>query len=140
MKEWIIFIVIMLAFLATAFWEAYAEGKNVGASQSCGWRIKIGKKEIKDYHIMLWWVAYPLLLLLPIIADPSWLMFRFVAAGYFLGSVVQDFMWFVVNPKFPFSKWNPQEAGWYAWLKIGKFQLPAFYLPYIIIGLVLLFI
>lgn len=141
MTEWIIFTIIMLAFLATAFWEAYIECENIGASKSCGWEIKISKtKSIKGYHVMLWWVTYPLLLSLPIVANPTWTMFRFVAAGYFLGSVLQDFMWFVVNPRFPFSKWNPKNAGWYYWLKLGKFQLPAFYLPYIIIGLVLLFV
>jgi len=140
MANWIIFCLILLAFFVSSFWEAYIEGEFIGASRACDWRIKFGRKEIHGYHILLWGVTFPLLLSLPLVVNFSWQLLRFIMAGYFVGSVVQDFFWFVVNPRFPFKNWNPQKANWYLWLKIGKLQLPAFYLPYIILGLILLFI
>ena len=140
MREWILFGLILVAFIATAFWEAYSECEFVGASRACDWRIKIWKKEIHGYHIFLWGVTFPVLLILPLIAAGfSWHLFRFIAAGYFIGSVLEDFLWFVVNPRYPFSKWNSRETTWYKWLKVGKFELPAFYLPYLILGVGLLF-
>ncbi len=139
MKEWTIFGLILLAFFVSAFWEAYIECEYVGASRACDWTFKIGKKTVRGYHVLLWFVTFPLLLSLPLVLNFSWQLFRFIIAGYLLGSVLQDFMWFVVNPRFPFKDWNPQKAGWYQWIKIGKFQLPAFYLPYIIAGFALLY-
>jgi len=46
--------------------------------------------------------------------------------------VIEDFLWFVINPKWPFADFNSQKVTWYPWFKIGKFELPFFYLPFFI--------
>lgn len=129
---YLIFIWIILAFASCSFWEAYAEGKNVGAKQQCGWRIKIGKWEYKAYHFWLWLVTIPMLLILPLFISFSRELLGVIIAGYLIGSVVEDFLWYLVNPKYPFKKWNPKDVSAWPWLGIGKFKLPYFYWLYFI--------
>lgn len=134
MQELGIFIVIQLAMLATALWEARIEGENIGASQQTGWKIKILGMNFTEYHFWLWFVAYPFLLAVPLTFNFSWHLFTIVVCSYFIGLVLEDFMWFVFNPKFPVSRFNSENVKWYPWLKIGKFEIPFFYLFSIILS------
>lgn len=129
---YLIFIWIIFAFVSAAFWEAYAEGENVGASQQCGWTIKIGKYKIKAYHFWLWYVMMPMLLILPLLVDFSFSLLGTIISGFCIGSVAEDFLWYVVNPKYPFKKWNPKDVNCWPWWGIGKFKLPYFYWIYFI--------
>ncbi len=138
MVEIIIFLLILLAFVSMAFWEAYAEGEAGGAARAVGPQFKLFGLRFKAYHLILFCVFIPLLLSLTLIGRFSWHLFKFVAAGYFFGLVIEDFLWFVVNPKWPFSHWNSRHVDWYSWWKIGKFEIPSFYIPAIIIGILLL--
>ena len=127
---YIIFIWIVLAFIAAAFWEAYAEGTNVGAKQQCGWTIKVGKYKIKAYHFWLWYVMMPMLLILPLFVEFSKPLLGTIIAGFFIGAVAEDFLWYIVNPKYEFKKWNPKDVSCWPWWGIGKLRLPYFYWIY----------
>lgn len=132
MSLFLVFIFIIVAFVATAFWEAYSEGEYGGAIRQVGWRFKLFGYNVNAYHFWLWIVMYPVLLAIPLLVAYSRQLLGTILAGYFLGMVIEDFLWFIVNPRWPFSDFNSQKVTWYPWLKLGKFELPFFYLPFII--------
>lgn len=138
MLELEIFFIILAAFVLMAFWEAYAEGEAGGAARSVGPQFKFLGLKVKAYHLVLFALYIPLLLSIALVGRFSWHLFKYISAGYFFGLVLEDFLWFVVNPKWPFKHWNPQYVTWYAWWKMGKLALPSFYLPFIIISILLL--
>ena len=127
----LIFIFVQLAMIATALWESRIEGKNIGASSQIGWKVNILGTRFTEYHFWLWIVAYPLLLSIPLIMDFSWKLLIVLLSSYTVGLVWEDFMWFVFNPYFNLSHFNSKDVKWYTWLKIGKFEIPFFYLIYI---------
>jgi len=119
-----------MAFSASAFWEAYGEGENVGARQQCGWTIKIGKYQIKAYHFWLWYVSIPMFLILPLFIGFSKELLGTILAGFFIGCVAEDFLWYIVNPKYPFKKWTPKHVKAWPWWGVNRFKLPYFYWIY----------
>ncbi len=119
----LIFIWIILAFATCSFWEAYSEGENVGASKQCGWVIKIGKYQIKAYHFWLWYISVPMFLILPLFINFSKELLGTILACFFIGSVIQDFFWYVINPKFSFKDFNARKVTAWPWF-LG---LPYFY-------------
>ncbi|MBS3145754.1 hypothetical protein J4414_03055 [Candidatus Woesearchaeota archaeon] len=130
------FFYTIFIFIAIAFWEAYMEGPNGWASKQYGWSLNLGIRKLTAYHFWSWIIMIPLFLLLPLVVfgfDKS--IFWFLVGSYFIGTVVEDFTWFVVNPKFPLKNFNSDKVKWHKWIKIGKFEIPDFYIPYLIIGI-----
>jgi hypothetical protein len=144
MNELVLFIVIQLAFVSMAFWEAYMEGKDGWAKRQCGWKLKLpwgnGKYHYTAYHFWLFYVFMPLLIFgVPFaIAGFSWRLLIILALAFIVGTRLEDFLWFVVNPKYPFSKWNPKDTKWYPWLTIGKFSIPVSYVVWLLAAAALL--
>ena len=136
-SDWIVFGLVQAAMVATAFWEAYIEGPEGWAENQVGWSIKIGSFTYTAYHFWLYWVMIPLLLAIPF-AIIGWdaHLFWVLVFAYLVGTTVEDFMWFVVNPVYPFSKFNAQGTPWHQWVSIGKIQIPIFYIVRIIGALV----
>lgn len=130
----LIFLWIILTFLTCSFWEAYAEGENVGASKQCGWVVKIGKYQIKAYHFWLWYISVPMFLALPLFVNFSWPLVGTILTGFFIGNIIQDFFWYIVNPKYSFRNWNPKDVSCWPWWGIGRFKLPYFYWLYFILA------
>ena len=79
---------------------------------------------------------WPLLLLLPLVIY-GWnaKLFGVLVSAYFSGLVLEDFMWFVVNPKVSFKEFGPKFANYYPWLKIGSLFVPVMYLYSFVIAL-----
>ncbi|MEK6835617.1 MAG: hypothetical protein AABX55_01185 [Nanoarchaeota archaeon] len=140
-NELLILGYILLIFVSIAFWEAYIEGKNGWASKSVGWRMKknlIFIKGITAYHFWSWIIMIPMFLALPLIIYGFDLkIFGILATGYFWGAILQDFLWFVVNPVFPFKDFNSKKVKWHRWFKIGKFEIPQGYIVYFLLGLII---
>ena len=112
-----IFIWIILGFVAMSFWEAYAEGKYPWASRSVGWKIKITKRfTCTGYHTFLL-IMITFFLTLPLIIN-GWntKLFGIILSAASLGLVVEDFLWYVVNPVYSFKKFNPKDANHYPWI------------------------
>jgi len=135
-----IFLAVQMAMVATALWESRIEGKNIGGSTQTGWKINILGTKFTEYHFWLWIVAYPLLLSIPLIISFSWKLLAVLLSSYLIGLVLEDFMWFVFNPFFGLNKFNSKEVKWYAWLKIGHFEIPAFYPIYTLLALMIYFL
>ena len=122
----LIFVVVIWAFICMAFWEAYIEGRNPWAKASAGWRLTFHKNRlITAYHFWLWIFIFSLFSLPLIISGWDLKLFGVLFSAMSLGLVVEDFMWYVINPFYTIRKhWNPESAYWYPWLKIGKFAVP----------------
>jgi len=129
-----VFIAVQLAMIATALWEARIEGCNIGASKQTGWIINLFGTRFTEYHFWLWVFAYPILLSIPLFVSFSWELLVVLVSSYIFGLVWEDFMWFVFNPQFNLNHFNSKEVKWYPWLKLGKFEIPAFYPLYIVLA------
>lgn len=112
---------IYAAMIAMAFWESYAEGRNPWDKRKLGWKIKLGKRFVLPaYHFYLFCVMWPLLLALPLVIY-GWKteLFGILASAYFSGMVLQDFMWYVVNPAVKLREFWTGFSDYYPWLRIG---------------------
>ncbi len=123
----LIFIWVYLAMIAMSFWESEVEGRKAWDRGKMGWKIKIGRYCLPAYHFFVFWVMWPLLLTLPLIIY-GWdlKLLGILMSAYFSGIVLEDFMWFVVNPAIRFrDSFNPKFANYYPWLKIAGLEMPA---------------
>lgn len=129
MNTFLIFIIIYLAMVANSFWEAYVEGRNTMELGKVGWKIKLGKYYLTGYHFYLFFVMWPLLLSLPLVIY-GWnsMLFGILVSAYFSGLVIEDFMWFVVNPVVKLSEWGTEFTNHYPWVSFGKLRIPLFYI------------
>lgn len=77
----------------------------------------------------------PLLVSLPLIIY-GWniKLFGILISAYFSGMVLEDFVYFLVNPAIKFSYWNPEFVNFFSWLKIGDFKVPINYIYGILIA------
>jgi len=71
---------------------------------------------------------FPALLALPlVINDWDTKLFGILLSAYFSGTVIQDFMWYVVNPVVKFREFNSDFANYYPRIRFGKVKIPTFY-------------
>lgn len=139
MDTLLIFIWIFIAMIATSFWESYAEGRESWAKGKKGFKYKLFGYEHTGYHFFLFVVMFPVLLTLPFIIF-GWDRYYFgvVASAYFLGLIVEDFFWYVVNPEVRFKELYSDFSDYYPWIKIkGKKIIPAGYLLNFLIALLI---
>lgn len=129
MNTILIFIWIILAFVSTSFWEAYIEGKHPWASRQIGWSRKISNHiTLTAYHFWLL-ITFIFLLTLPVVVT-GWnaKLFGIILSAACIGIIVEDFLWFVINPYYSLKKFNSNDAPWYPWVNLGAIELPALYL------------
>ena len=132
LRDVTIFFVIQVAMALFAFAEAYMEGPNGWKWNPKWWRINLpGGFTLNSYHVFVFGGMFPLFLSLPLVMY-GWdrHVFLVLLFSYVVGIILEDFLWFVVNPDYPFRKWNPKETRWYPWVRIGKFAIP---LPYVFV-------
>jgi hypothetical protein len=130
-----IFVWVFAGFIAMSFWEAYIEGSNAWAANQVGWKKRITKKfTLTGYHF---WLN---LMLILFISLPLWVsgwdleLFGILISAGALGLMLEDFMWFVVNPRFPLKHFDSRHVHWYPWFKIGKLEIPKLYVASIIVA------
>ena len=132
-----IFLWVIAGFIALAFLETTIEGRYGGAVKTKGWSKKIFGYKIREYHFWLWYVAVPIFVFSPLIATGwSEKLFGTLAVAYLLGGVIEDFIYFLVNPYYGLKKWNSRNAKWMSWFKIGKIEIPKFYVRNIIAAII----
>lgn len=139
MSDIIILLYILGIFVSIGFWEAYIEGKGGWAKNQVGWRInfKVGflRRPLDAYHFWSWLIMIPMCLMLPFVMFGwDWHLFWIVVIGFLLGTVIEDFLWFVVNPVFPLRDFKPKKVWWHYWVGFGKFKLPEIYILYPILA------
>ncbi|MDO8623716.1 MAG: hypothetical protein Q7R52_05720 [archaeon] len=136
MNATLIIILIWSAMIAASFWESRVEGRNAWGKNKLGWKLKFGRYTLPEYHFWLFVVMFPLLISLPLfIFGWNLELFGILISAYFSGMVIEDFMWFVVNPVVRLNEWNPKFADWYPWIGIKKFHIPIPYLIGILISI-----
>lgn len=130
MNNWLIFLWIEIAFVAMAFWESSVEGRNAWDKKKLGWKIRFSRNiSVSRYHFYLFFITLPVLLVLPfVIYGRNFELFGVIVSAYFFGMVLEDILWFIVNPVVKFREWNPKFANYYPWLCIGKFRVPVYYI------------
>jgi hypothetical protein len=115
-----IFLWIYAAMVAHSFWEAYVEGRNAWDKRKLGWKLTIGRYCLPAYHFWLFWIMYPILLSLPlVIYGWDFKLFGILISAYASGMVIQDFMWYVVNPEVKISEFWTSFSDYFPFLKIG---------------------
>lgn len=137
MSTLLIFIWIYAAMIAMSFWESYVEGRNSWDKGKLGWKIRFkGKYSLPAYHFYVFCIMWPLLLTLPLVIY-GWnlRLFGILVSAYLSGMVIEDFMWFVVNPAVKLSEFNSKFADYYPWLRAGKFEIPVLYIVGIVISI-----
>lgn len=137
MRTILIFLWIWAAMIAMSFWESRVEGRNAWDKGKLGWKIRFRKNlSITAYHFYVFGVMWPLLLTLPLVIY-GWnlKLFGILVSAYFSGMVLEDFMWFVVNPVVKLKEFNPEFVNYYPWIKIGKFQIPLLYITGVAIAI-----
>ena len=59
-------------------------------------------------------------------------LFGVLLSAYLSGVVVEDFMWYVVNPEVKLAEFGPKFVTYHPWLRVGKIHLPMLYVTAII--------
>jgi hypothetical protein len=135
-----------MVFLACilALWEIQIEGKDGWASNVPGWRIEkgwlvklSGGRPITGYHLFM------TLFLITIIHLPlffirwSWRL-ESLLLGFYVGMVLlEDFLWFVLNPYFGIKSFRKGKIWWH---KRWWGPLPSIYWILLLIIIVLIYL
>jgi hypothetical protein len=130
-NKYVILLIIWVAFIAMSFWESSVEGRNAGNRAKQGFKIKLFSKNwITRYHFFLFYVMIPIFIYLPlIIYGWNFELFGVLLSAHFSGIVIEDFVWFLVNPQIKIKQFNPKFVNYYPWLKFGKkIYIPLFYI------------
>jgi hypothetical protein len=143
MNRIIIAITIFSAMIAASFWESYVEGPNSGNKKKYGWKIKRnGKIIITSYHFWLWWICFPIMMIIlpQVVAGFSFKLTCFLWSMYWYGSIIEDFVYFLVNPYWNLKNWNSKHYDFYDWMKMGKIEIPVYYIIYFTFATILFFL
>lgn len=133
--DFVIILVIWVAMIATAFWEAAVEEDEPWEKGKAGWQIiSNGRVLLTSYHFWLFFVMFPALLAVPLIIGFSVRLLGVLLTAYASGLVIEDFAWFIVNPHYGLKKFTPKHAPWQIWIKIGKKGIPASYIVGLLIA------
>jgi hypothetical protein len=142
----LIFLVAWVTLLGLLFamTEIQIEGAHGWATSLPTWRIEKhwlldlfwGGRAMTGYHA---WV-FPFMFLVfhfPLAAHGtfSWRLEARCLGSLMLFWIVEDFLWFVLNPAYGLAKFNPQSIPWHRHWLIG---VPVDYLVFTIVGGVLL--
>ena len=136
------FIFAIMMGLVIAKLEVNIEGKHGWAKSLPTYRFSnwltrfiIGRTEMTGYHV---WLITTIVLFLqfPFFVGYPWsLSLELQILGLlFVGAIVEDFFWFILNPSFGIRKFNKNHVPWHKW--IG--QVPAMYLIYAVAAALLL--
>jgi hypothetical protein len=134
----LIFVWIWGAMVALSFVESYAEGRNAWEKGKKGWKFKIYGYYITGYHFYLFWVMLPVLVTLPLMIY-GWdlKLFGIILSAYFSGMVLEDIMWYVVNPVVKFKELFTQFSDYYPWIKFNNQKIiPDIYVVGIILSII----
>ncbi|MFA6407833.1 MAG: hypothetical protein WCV80_04015 [Candidatus Paceibacterota bacterium] len=132
-----LFFVLLLLFASYAFakFEIQIEGPNGWASNLPTWRLPpshwvsrvfFGGRPTDGYHVWLFTFIF-FLLHAPFLYLPFSIAIELKIVSFFiLLLILEDFLWFVINPAFGIKKFKKENIWWHAshWLWI----IPAEYL------------
>lgn len=133
---------LIIAFI-TAQLEIHTEGEHGWAKNLPTWRKKNkltrllwGEQEFTGYH--LWLLLLNLIYLqLPFFVGYPWSLALEVQilAVFCLGVIVEDFLWFALNPHYGVKKFNKVSIHWH---KEWRFGIPLLYIKMLSSALILI--
>lgn len=114
------FVVVLAFFFAHA--EIHIEGDAGWAANLPTWRIEKhwlldilwGGRAMTGYHAWVFsfialFFHFPLFFM----AQWSWLLEARVIASLMLFWIMEDFLWFILNPAFGWKRFHPEQVGWH---------------------------
>lgn len=139
-------VFIFAAAFVLAKVEIHIEGGHGWAENLPTWRIEnhplldlfFGGKPITGYHV--WMLSFIFIIFhFPLFVDPGfdWYIEARIIAGLILFWIIEDFLWFVINPAYGLRKFSSKYISWH---KRWWFGLPFEYLLYGIPALLLFYI
>jgi hypothetical protein len=133
---------VLLAFIL-ALWEIQIEGKDGWAAKAPCWRIKkkwvvrlTGGRPLTGYHVFMTLFILATLHLPLFFVSWSWQL-ECLLVGFYLGMVlVEDFLWFVLNPYYGIKSFRKGKIWWH---KRWWGPVPDFYWIFFIIIVILIY-
>jgi hypothetical protein len=106
--------------LILALWEIQIEGKDGWAANSPGWRLEkgwlvkvTGGRPITGYHFYMTVFIIVLVHLPLFFVTWSWRL-ECLLLGFYLGMVLlEDFLWFVLNPYYGIKNFRKEKIWWH---------------------------
>jgi hypothetical protein len=114
----LVFLIFMAFILAE--WEIQIEGKDGWAAKAPGWRIQngwlmklSGGRPVTGYHFYMT-IFLIALVHLPLFFTPWNWRLESLLLGFYVGMVlVEDFLWFLLNPHFGLRKFRKGQIWWH---------------------------
>ena len=141
MEHLIVIVYLLMTAVAFAMVEINIEGANGWASSLPTWRIHnkwtkliYGNRPLTGYH--LWLQLFVLLMAhLPFalfLWSWSWMQELRIMGFVILFYIVEDFMWFVLNPAFGIRRFRRENIWWHA--PLWWWFMPRDYWVFIVLG------
>jgi hypothetical protein len=134
-----------MVFLAgiLALWEIQIEGKDGWAANSPGWRIEkgwvvkiMGGRPITGYHLFMTLFIIGMVHLPLFFVPWSWRL-QCLLIGFYVGMVLlEDFLWFVLNPYYGIKRFRKGKIWWH---KSWWGPVPSLYWFLLIISILLIY-
>lgn len=131
LRDFLLFLTIQAAMALFALAEAYQEGKHGWKYNHRWFSVPLpGGYWFHAYHVFIFLGIFPLLLFVVPLLLVGWdtHLFLVILFSFMVGLVLEDFLWFVVNPQFSLKKWKPKYVRWYPWLTLGTTSIPTMYM------------
>jgi hypothetical protein len=134
---------VFMAFIL-ALWEIQIEGKDGWAAKSPGWRIEkgwavklMGGRPITGYHIFMTLFIIGIIHLPLFFVPWSWRL-ESLLWGFYLGMLLlEDFLWFVLNPYYGIKNFRQGKIWWHrSWWG----PVPAIYWFLLVIAALLIYL
>ena len=133
---------VFMAFLL-ALWEIQIEGKEGWAAKLPCWRIKkgwlvrlMGGRPITGYHLFMISFTIAIVHLLLFFVPWSWQLESLIIGFYAGMMLLEDFLWFVLNPHYGIKSFRRGKIWWHdKWWG----PVPSFYWVLIVIVVVLFY-
>lgn len=115
-------LIVFMLFLAVilAWWEIQIEGRDGWAARAPGWRIErgwlmrlTGGLPVTGYHVFMT-IFMIAVVHLPLFFTGWSMRLECLLIGFYVGMVlVEDFLWFVLNPYYGLRKFKKGKIWWH---------------------------
>lgn len=144
----LLILLAWVAVLATLFaeLEIQIEGANGWAAGLPTWRVNdapllrlfFGGRTITGYHVFAFSFMFCVFHLpLAVTGHFSWRLEARILGGLMLFWIVEDFLWFVLNPAFGLARLTPEHVPWHPHWFLG---VPVDYIVFTLVAAALLFL
>jgi len=111
------FLVGTVGSVLIALLEIQIEGVGGWAKNLPTWRINLNipffKKQLTGYHTYFWLLTFHLTHLIFMFTEWTAKKELLLVSFYFYMWLIEDFLWFVFNPKYGIKKFNKKHVPWH---------------------------